>query len=178
MQIDDAAGQSRSFQGRSRDTFSAKHRRRAKLVIVCDQVPGRIKQVCRAGSSPGGRANTYRMPGRPFEGISWEAEHIDRAILRFWNASIASSEELVRIRIFVNLDQDERPQIDDPSFAGEFKRYPTQRTGLAIFDVTRAVKAVSGPGRPISFTIILETPGSAFKWEKVELALYVSESID
>jgi hypothetical protein len=140
--------------------------------------PGASNKCVELASAPIARPNTYRMPGRPFEGISWEAEHIDRAILRFWNAAIASSEELVSIKIFVNLDPDEHPQIDDPSFAGEFKRYPTQSTGLAIFDVTRAVKSVSGPGKTVSFTVILETPNSSFKWEKVELALYVSESID
>lgn len=146
--------------------------------LYVTRFPGASNRSVELSCPPSGPINLYRMPGRPFEGVSWEAEHIDRAILRFWNASITSSEELVRIRMFVNLDPDEDPQIDDPSFAGEFKRYPTPRTGLALFDVTRAVKAVSGPGRPISFTIILETPGSVFKWEKVELALYVSESIE
>jgi L-asparaginase len=146
--------------------------------LYVTKFPGASNKSVELSNSTDEGSNLYRMPGRPFEGISWEAEHIDRAILRFWNASIISSEELVRIRIFVNLDQDEHPQIDDPSFAGEFKRYPMQKRGLAIFDVTGAVKAVSGPGRPISFTVKLETPGSAFKWEKVELALYVSESIN
>jgi L-asparaginase len=146
--------------------------------LFVTRFPGASNKCVELASAPIARPNTYRMPGRPFEGISWEAEHIDRAILRFWNAAIASSEELVSIKIFVNLDPDEHPQIDDPSFAGEFKRYPTQSTGLAIFDVTRAVKSVSGPGKTVSFTVILETPNSSFKWEKVELALYVSESID
>jgi len=144
--------------------------------LYITRFPGAANKSVESTKSEGAHANFYRMPGRPCEGISWEAEQIDRAILRFWNASITSSEELVRIRIFVNLDPDEEPDTNDPSFAGEFKRYPTQKRGLAIFDVTRAVEKVSGPGRTVSFTIILETANSSLKWEKVELALYVSES--
>jgi L-asparaginase type I len=146
--------------------------------LFVTRFPGAANKSVELSESTSGRLNIYRMPGRPLEGVAWESEQIDRAMLRFWNAAIVSSEEIVRIRIFVNLDQGEQPKIDDPSFAGEFKRYPTAKSGLAIFDVTRAVKTVSGPGRPISFTVMLETPGSTFKWERVELALYVSEGVD
>jgi hypothetical protein len=118
----------------------------------------------------------YRIAGRPMEGVSWESEQVDRALLRFSGAAIESAAEVVHIRIFVNAEHDGQFSTDDPSFAGDFRRYPTEQAGVAIFDVTKAVKGISGPGKPVSFTITLETHGSKFSWQKVELATYIIET--
>jgi L-asparaginase len=119
----------------------------------------------------------FRIPGRPLEG-TWDSRRIEKALLRFRRCTVQGSDDFLFISIFVNLAENDRFDENHPNFAGRFRRYVSEGEHLVIFDVTKAVAAFAGPGQRISFTVLLETINSEFRWHSVDLAIYIRERGD
>lgn len=118
-----------------------------------------------------------RVPGRPLEG-GWTPNRVDRALLRFRGASVATppgKRGPAVFRVFMNLDRAEDAGNDHPGLVGEFKKEP-QESGIIVFDVTRVLTALTKPGDRASFTVFLETDGASLAWREVEVAIIAREA--
>lgn len=118
----------------------------------------------------------FRIPASELGG-TWEAQRIDRALLRFKKASLKSVKEEVNFRVFVNLDDPAEANEAHVGYAGESKKWVDkgESKGIFIFDVTRAIKPIARPGERVSLTLFLDTEGASFSWADVELALLIRE---
>jgi L-asparaginase len=102
-------------------------------------------------------------------------ERVVTALLRLRGARLKGSEsEKATFSVFINLESDEVVSETDARFAGRFDKYPSS-DGVVMFDVTRIIREVGEPGRPVSFTIFTETPGFCLEWLHVDLAVIVNE---
>lgn len=111
----------------------------------------------------------HRFPGTRVEGFS-STESIHRALMRFIGAEVLGAEK-VRIRIYVNLRQRERPEDSGKRYAGVFPKQREASKQTFTFDITPAKTELGG--EETSFTIILDGESEGgLKWEKVELALF------
>ena len=120
-----------------------------------------------------------RIPGKALEG-SWQNTQVERALLRFRGATLATSKEPpVDFSVYLNLDKVEDASTDHPGYAGVFKKEPTEDKSdqIILFDVTRVITTLVGAGERASFTVILDTPDSEFTWKSVELAIITREAI-
>ncbi len=102
---------------------------------------------------------------------------IETAKLRLRGAQLIKTAEntsTAEIKVYMNLDPDEQPTVDDKRMAGTFDKWPS-KDGVVIFDVTRVVREMGEPGRPVSFTFSLETDGFLLEWHHADLAVVVNE---
>jgi L-asparaginase len=117
-----------------------------------------------------------RLPGKPLAG-HWDPKRMDHAFLRLRQCSVDHpDEQVVELRVFVNLDPEAGLTDFHPNLVGRFRKWPTQEAGLVAFDVTDVVQSIGEPGDRISFTIAVDTPGAAVSFERAELALFIRES--
>ena len=117
-----------------------------------------------------------RIPGRPIEG-GWQPSQVEGALLRFRGAKLSSMKRPpVLFSVYLNLERAEDASKDHPGFAGQFKKEPsTKNDQIILFDVTRVLTALVKPGDRASFTVILDTEGTEFSWNSVELAIISKE---
>jgi L-asparaginase len=135
------------------------------------------KYPVKAGSVKSGEGASVRVPGRPLEG-GWQPTLIEKALLRFRGAKLITSKRPpVKFTVYLNLDRPEDASRDHPGFAGEFKKEPSDKPDqIILFDVTSVLEALVRPGDRASFTVFLETEGTEFSWESIELAIISKES--
>jgi hypothetical protein len=128
-------------------------------------------------STTGAAAGAVRLPGRPLAG-SWDVACLSRAILRFYGSHVETADgaETATFRIFVAAQPGDLLDARHPGYAGHFRKRATLGTPMTFFDVTRVLSVMAVPGLPVSFTIVLDTPGARFTWQRVELALLVREA--
>ena len=120
---------------------------------------------------------SIRVPGRPLES-GWQSSQVEKALLRFRGAKLKTSKRPpVKFSVYLNLDRIEDANIDHPGYAGEFKKEPTDKEDqIIVFDVTRILTALAGPGDRTSFMVTLDTDDSEFSWKSVELAIIAKEA--
>jgi L-asparaginase len=129
----------------------------------------------------GGRVEVTDGPGRArVRGANpkgrWTPGTLQRALIRLRGAKVVSTnEDAVEFRVFLNLDPDAEPDDGDPGFAGTFRKWPSDKEGIVVFDVTRTFRVVATGSERISPTIVVDTPGATLTWERTELALFVNE---
>lgn len=126
----------------------------------------------REGAADPGR---QRLAGRPLEG-QWNSERIDRALLRLRRGQVghAREDQPVEFRVFINLDPDQPLRGEHPHLS--FRKWPSKRPGLVVFDVAQAIRAIAKPGERISFTFVVDTAGASLLWEEAELALFIRDN--
>jgi len=121
---------------------------------------------------------------------AFDATRVERALIRLRRARVEAAgnggnaaTEAIGFRAFLNLDEDARPDEDDPSFGGHFTKWPMERDGVVMFDVTSAFRSTVRTGERMSFTLIVDGPEEApdrpngvLTWQAAELAVYVRES--
>ena len=131
--------------------------------------PGVVRQSA-------GQTGSVRIPGRPIEG-GWQPSQVEGALLRFRGAKLSSMKRPpVLFSVYLNLERAEDASKDHPGFAGQFKKEPsTKNDQIILFDVTRVLTALVKPGDRASFTVILDTEGTEFSWNSVELAIISKE---
>ena len=163
--------------------------------------------LTRFGPGSGGTATSgvdgrVRLRAVPLEG-QWEPSRVERALLRLRSArfegpavasdTAAASESLrvkgpaeasvptlapIDLRVFVNLDPGDPPDETSPTFAGSFRRYPSdQESMLLVMDIAKAVRASVRAGDRLSVTVFVDTPGASLTWVLTELAIFVRETI-
>lgn len=111
--------------------------------------------------------------------LEGDSTRIETAKLRLRGARLTEKErarEPVKsvFRVYLNLELDEEPAADDKRLVGQYIKWPSN-DGVIMFDVTQAIREMGEAGRPISFTIFLETPGVVLEWERADLAVVVNE---
>lgn len=118
----------------------------------------------------------FRLPGKALEG-QWNPQRIDRALLRLRKGKVGlPKEDPVEFRVFINVDPDQPLRDDHPNLAGKFRKWPSEKAGLVVFDVTKATRAIARPGERVSFTFTVETEGGSLSWEEAEVALFIRET--
>jgi L-asparaginase len=140
-----------------------------------------------------------RIRGVGVEG-RWSPNHVERALVRLHGATITAppvsdsarerealkvkkdapaapaSLETVAFRVFLNLDDSvAQPDLNDPGYAGEFRKWPAASTGLSVFDISSAFRSTVSAGERVSFTIILDTPGATLAWDDADIAVFAKE---
>jgi L-asparaginase len=135
-------------------------------------VPTSIERLC---IGPDGTIPSRRLRAGALE-LEGSIKRIERALLRLRGACLTQkgANPKARIKVYMNLEQDEAPADDDKRLASVYDKWPSQ-DGLVIFDVTRVVREMGEPGRPVSFTIILETAEFELEWGRADLAVVVNE---
>lgn len=128
----------------------------------------------RVGDDPG----EHRIRGMLTEG-RLASERTSRALLRLWDAEVTAPDPQnttpVEFRVFLNLDKGAVADDRAPNFGGRFRRWPTQRPGITMFDVTAAFRSTVEAGERVAFTIFSDTPGASLSWKRAELAVLVRE---
>jgi L-asparaginase len=130
--------------------------------------PGKVE---RNSESPASIRFSERLEG------GWQPGNVENAVLRFRDAKLTSSERPVVFSVYLNLDPEEEATSSHPGYAGEFKKEPTgdKTDQIVLFNITRVLTALVGPGERASFTVFLDTPGAMFSWASVELAIVAKE---
>lgn len=102
---------------------------------------------------------------------------VDRALVRLRGVHLDSDDAGggVTFRVFLDLGADDPLNSADPRAAGKFNKSAADVEGLMVFDVTSAFTAVSGAGRPLSVTLVLDTAKCSVAWDRAELAVFVRE---
>jgi hypothetical protein len=116
-----------------------------------------------------------RYRSAPADVNTWGKKELIKALLRFDSATIeAQAEARLEIKLFVNLNSEEEPDITSPKFAGSFAKPQCAAPQTIIFDITKAAKNNLKPGR-MSFTVVIDDDTGKFQWKDAELASYVKE---
>jgi L-asparaginase len=119
------------------------------------------------------RKKRYRSAAEDVK--TWGEKELIKALLRFDSATIATQDEArLEIKLFVNLNTEEEPDVASPKFAGAFAKPQCSTPQTIIFDITKAAKNNLKPGR-MSFTVVIDDDNGIFQWKDAELALYVRE---
>lgn len=142
----------------------------------------------RSGGELTPAAPQARVRGVPVSG-TFDTGRVERALIRLRRATVEAdgadgdgAPEAVPFRVFLNLDEDTAPDEDDPSFGGRFTKWPSEREGVVMFDVTGAFRSTVRTGDRMSFTLLVDPqqkdgrPSGTLRWESAELAVYVRET--
>lgn len=126
--------------------------------------------------SPSKGEHRHRFPAIRVEGLSKD-KSIHKVLIRFIGAEVIGGEK-VRLMIYVNLGQherpEERPEESAKRFAGKFTKTRETSKQTFTFDITRVKKELGEEGT--SFSIIQDSESEGgLSWEKVELALFTKE---
>ncbi len=89
--------------------------------------------------------------------------------------SCKTADSKCRVRIFLDLDPDAALSDEHVGFAGAVNKWNMDADGLVTFDVTQRIRQMTRPGQRVSFTIVLDTPGAALSWGRVDLAIIADE---
>lgn len=104
----------------------------------------------------------------------WDADKLESAQLRFYGAKIdgsgAKQDKPITVDIYANLSTNEDPS--PRKFCVSVNKAPTKSPTILSFDVTHGTQALLAPGRPVSFTAILNGEGD-LSWTSAELALFI-----
>lgn len=130
-----------------------------------------------SGGELGGDATRHVIRGVRTEG-QWNARQVGRVLLRLRDAEVVTPGDVpAEFRVFVNLEDDEEPDDQSPSFAGRARKWATRKPGMSMFDVTDTFRATTEAGDRVSFTLVLDTPGAALRWKSAEVAAFVRERV-
>lgn len=120
-----------------------------------------------------------RFAAQQLSGI-WAPSDLHQALLRFRQAKVTvgdgEREASAQFEIYVNVDPDEELTSTHSNFAGSFRKYSMSNRSLVLFDITEALRPFARPGERISLTLVNREGGSAFEWQKVELAVLIQET--
>lgn len=126
----------------------------------------------------------------------FNAATVERALLRLRKAKVSGPQTVadqapsrrvkksdeepqpspVTFRIFLNLVEGSTPDEDNPGFGGEFRKWPMEKEGLVMFDVSSAFRSTAEAGNRLAFTLFIDSADGGLSWEAAELAIFVRES--
>jgi L-asparaginase len=82
----------------------------------------------------------------------------------------------VTFRIFLNMADGSSPDASNPSFGGEFRKWPMESEGLVVFDISAAFRSIAEAGERLALTLHVDSVQGALSWESADLALYVLDA--
>ncbi|HXC45356.1 MAG TPA: asparaginase [Solirubrobacteraceae bacterium] len=138
-----------------------------------------------------------RVRGVPVSG-SFESAFVERALIRLRGARVTAADNAasksassrgqkgsasedspdpIEFSVYLNLDEGAVGKRTDPSYGGTFTKWPMDRDGVVMFDVSGAFRSIVRTGERMSFTVVLDTPTAGqLTWNSAELAVYARET--